>query len=272
MSDDTDRIKERIRKLLHLAGDDAAMGNEIDNALRFARRLMLEHNLSEADLEGTEPKDPHGTAAGAEATEYDRVEFPSAGSRLSAWECDLVRAVCALVGTIGWYIGGRTLRRSALGVVEFDERTGRPKAARNFALYGPAEDVRDALDLVGEWSLIIAGLGRLKYGGAFRGEGRAYCEGFAGALLANVHRVTAEERQASGGASSAMVVANANALMQAKHDHAEDYLRDVLGIRLCRLGAVGGGSWHPAAAGQGALDGSRASLSRTRAARLGGGG
>jgi len=45
-----DQIKERIRKLLNLANDDAAMGGEVRNAIAFAERLMATHHLSEADL------------------------------------------------------------------------------------------------------------------------------------------------------------------------------------------------------------------------------
>jgi len=47
---DTTRIKEKIRKLLNLAEDDGAMEGEINNALNFARRLMLQHNISEEDI------------------------------------------------------------------------------------------------------------------------------------------------------------------------------------------------------------------------------
>ena len=275
MSDDTDRIKERIRKLLQLAGDDAAMGNEIENALRFARRLMLEHHISEADLRATEAKDPHEIAAVVEATEYDRGVVQTTGSRLTAWESALVTAVCELVGTVGWYVDARrTLRRSPHGFVQIDGRTGKPQTSAHLAIYGPAEDVRDALDLVSEWSLIIAGLGRLRYGGAFRGEGRAYCEGFARELLLQVFRMRDQERQAvpAEGCCSALVVANATALMDAKRARAAVYLREQLGIRLHASGGGRGGADYPEAARRGASDGSRASFTRVRTSRLDGGG
>ena len=45
-----DKAKDTIRKLLDLAADDAAAENEIENAIRFARKLMDKHNLSEDDL------------------------------------------------------------------------------------------------------------------------------------------------------------------------------------------------------------------------------
>ena len=64
MSDDTDRIKERIRKLLQLAGDDAAMGNEIENALRFARRLTLRAAWPHAEWRPQETRCRRGTGAG----------------------------------------------------------------------------------------------------------------------------------------------------------------------------------------------------------------
>jgi hypothetical protein len=175
------------------------------------------------------------------------------------------------VGTIGWYVGGPELRRSSQGTVQFDPRTGEPLTARGLALYGPADDVRDGLELVNEWSLTIAGLGRLKYGGAFRGAGRAYCEGFARALLSKILLIRLEEKRplSPGGGTSSLVVQNAVSLIEAKRKRGQEFLRDQLGIRLQSFRTSQAGSWHPDATEDGARDGSRASFSRHRAPKLG---
>jgi len=50
-----DNVKDTIRKLLNLAENDGAADGEIDNALRFARRLMHQHHLSEEDIDRSDP-------------------------------------------------------------------------------------------------------------------------------------------------------------------------------------------------------------------------
>lgn len=93
MSDPTDRIKSRVRKLLNLANDQSAAEGEIENALRYARALMDQHHLDEADLD--------------EEVREERMAQMIAtcgGSKMSAWESALAHAIVKVIG-FGWYVG-----------------------------------------------------------------------------------------------------------------------------------------------------------------------
>lgn len=283
MSDNTDRIKDRIRKLLALGdAEKNTFDAEIDNALRFARRLMLKHNIGEDDLK-EEPRGAHEIAADVEATEYGKDWTRTMGSRFTAWECDLVGAVCALVGTVKWYRGHEeTRRKRGTDIIEYNDVTGRPAKVRRIEIYGPAEDVRDALDLVAEWQETIVAMARMKHGGALRGAGKSYAEGFAFALKVKVAEMQKEELALIGNRnerllalpsgeerSSALVVANATSLMVAKRERAEQWLEDVAGIKLCRGPGIGSGSHNSGAFGDGMKDGKKAGFSHRRTPKLG---
>lgn len=84
-----DRIKKNIRALLKTAGDDSLMEGETTNALAFARRLMLKHNVREQDLE--EARDAHEIAADVEATEYGTAGASLNGQQILQWESDWLR-------------------------------------------------------------------------------------------------------------------------------------------------------------------------------------
>ena len=47
-------IKEKIKKLLRVAENDAATEGEIDNAVRAARALMLKHSIEVGDVKEKE--------------------------------------------------------------------------------------------------------------------------------------------------------------------------------------------------------------------------
>jgi len=51
MKTDKEKAIEKIKKCLKLAGDSAAEGNEVANALRQAQSLMEKHNIDMADVE-----------------------------------------------------------------------------------------------------------------------------------------------------------------------------------------------------------------------------
>lgn len=59
MKSETERILERVRKLMRLANDPAAAEGERDNALRMAHATLAKHNLSmsEAEAAGAEPEE-----------------------------------------------------------------------------------------------------------------------------------------------------------------------------------------------------------------------
>ena len=296
MAPNLDAIRSRIQKCLNLAENDAAMGGEIDNALRFARRLMIQHNLSEAEVRcDAQPKGAHEIAADVEATEYDRVFFQSSGGKLSTWERAVVHAVMDLIGTVSWYRHGTETKKSKYGTIEYDSR-GRPRTAVALAIYGPAEDVRDALILIDEWRETIIALARLKYGGVFQGAGRSYCEGFGYALMDKAKAIRAEETTeirrldtgreldlsllASGSADekalvlhergSALALRDATSLMAARKARASTWLEREHDIKLTNRSCGGGGRHYGSAFKAGKSDGRRSSFHHARTPKLGG--
>jgi hypothetical protein len=267
---DTNKIKDKIKKLLNLANDDNAFDGEVDNALRFARRLMLRHNVSQEDLE--EAKDPHEVAADAEEVEYGKTVAYTTGTRLSQWESTLSAAICELLGTVQHYRTSNEVRMTSAGTVSYD-KDGYAQLATGLHFYGPEEDTRDAKDLFVEWSHVIVTMARMKYGGAFKGSGREYAEGFASALYSKVENIKREEKRTAElpetTRCTALMIRNAGALMQAKRERASSWLRDVQGIRL----RSGGSRYRnvqrdPGARAAGRSDGSRADFSHSRKKKL----
>lgn len=302
-NDENDRMREKIRKLLTLAADPAAQGLEIDNALRFARVLMRQHNLTEADVKAdAKPKDGHEIAAVAEATRYARESHFTSGSSLTSWENTLARVICRLVGTVQFYHGHavRGERRNADGTLVFNPVSGRAVKSAQLVFYGPAEDVEAARVLMSEWTVTVIAMARLKCGGVLRGAGRSYADGFVEELSDRVYKITNEEykkakqleeggrldikRLASGTQEqkaivlaergSALAVADAQRQAEAKKERASLWLKEDVGIELVfNHGGTGGGEHHSGAYSQGRADGKKASgsLGYSRRPKLGSG-
>lgn len=47
----SNKILDKIRKLMTLAKDDAASEGEIENAMKMAKTLMMKHNISEKSID-----------------------------------------------------------------------------------------------------------------------------------------------------------------------------------------------------------------------------
>jgi hypothetical protein len=267
MSSNVDNIKARIRGLLTLGNDPGAFEAEASNALRFAARLMLKHQISEAELEPT--RDVHEQAAD---TEYSRMETPTAGVRLSKWESLLAWAMVKLVGTVQHYIGPQTIRRRN-GVVELDPETGETVRSTPIMFYGPLGDATEAQQMFLEWSATIIAMARLRYGGAFRGEGRSYCEGFARALYDRALEITEQETALlSEGASDeyALVIQRSQDLVRAHILRGREWLFETHNIKLSRRSGCNGssGQHFGEAYSAGRADGQRSGFTRTGGRRM----
>jgi len=269
---DIGKIKDQIRKLMCLGEDTAAFEGEAENALRFARRLMLRHNVTAQDME--EARGIHEAAADADAEEYGTADAYSVGANLSLWESTLSWAVAGLVGTVKHYRGGKGVRRTASGAVDLASN-GRVRQATNVVFYGPAADCRDAAELLAEWSHVVAAMARLRYGGVFRGPGRSYAEGFCQALFGKVQKIRREERAmierqeqdalaTDETRSTALMVRNATQLMKAKRAKAEQWLAEEKDIKLGSARRRTGGLHHDEAYRSGRDDGRRADFSHNR--------
>ena len=80
-----DKVKQQIRAIFSKSAEGSgATEAEADNALRFARRMMLKNNLTEEDC--AVPKYEHETAADAEAVEYGKGSAYTSGVNLTQWE------------------------------------------------------------------------------------------------------------------------------------------------------------------------------------------
>jgi len=260
---DISRIKDRIKNLLNLAENDGAMDGEVDNALRFARRLMLKHNLDEADVK--DAQGAHEKAADYETTEYTKEWTRTVGTRFTAWETELMFAIQELIGTVKWFRGSTRDRMTKMGTIEFNPVTGMPAKVRQVVFYGPKGDVADALEMVREWQETIVTMARLRFGGALRGPGKSYAEGFARSLLLKVRAIHREERlQIKGGGSTALTLVRSTDLMLAKQKHADVWLEQSAGIRLTKGTPLGNGSHDSSAFTAGKADGSRANFSQRR--------
>lgn len=277
---DHDRIKERIRKLLNLAQDDSAMGNEVENALRFARKLMTDHNIRPEDLEGTgrtASRTAEDIREAVSKTTFGKIARPTMNTSLSRWEQWMIDAITELVGTVSWYRSHDTaVRRDPTTGVVVMRRKNEAARVGVFVLYGPAEDCADVAAMVDEWAVTILTLARLKWGDPFdprNGEGRAYAEGFAESLVTKVRRMIGQEKALPASTGCALQLFNANALMTAKRDAGRTWLKQVAGVTL-KAGSARAASnsyQHGDALREGREDGARASLSHSRKPKLGGG-
>jgi hypothetical protein len=264
-------VKSRIRKLLNLAGDDAAADGEIDNALAAARRLMLEHSINEADVKTAEEAYAALDRFDASSIEYGTTSVDATKRALSAWESTLTHVITGLVGTVKCYTNRS--HKTAHGTVRLD-RNGRGFAQSTIVFYGPAEDARDAAELFREWSETILALGVLKHGGSHRGAGRSYCGGFAAGMLAKVTTTLRAERadvdrlHAATDTSTALVVLqNALEIQSQKRDAAAKWLRAEKGIHLSSRGGSRSG-YSAGGYSAGFADGQRSNPTRTRAPKL----
>lgn len=261
-----DEAKKTIRDLLNLANDNAAAELEAENALRFARRLMLRHNVSEEEI--MKAQGPHERAADVEAMEYRQADVQTLNRNIHQWERTLAHAMTSLVGSVKFYIDrNKYPRMTEHGTRAFDHH-GVPAWSGRFVFYGPAEDVQAATELFHEWSEIVVAMCRLRYAYVFKGEGRAYCEGFCSAVHSKVAKVHHEEQKQLEAGTLALVLVGAKDLMKRKRDYCDTWLHKTTGIRLVSGGGRGrvnnyDNAWH-----QGHQDGARANLQRRSTKKL----
>ena len=92
-----DEIKARIRALLNTASNDASTEGEIDNAMRFAQRLMHRHHLTEDEC--LDDGNIHEKAADQD-WEMDTGRAAVNSSMFRAWELALGLWVAKFVGGV----------------------------------------------------------------------------------------------------------------------------------------------------------------------------
>lgn len=240
-----ERVKDTIRKLLDLAANDAASEGEVNNAIRFARKLMMQHQLSEDDCrEQTET--PEAKVLRAQCARFDG---QGASAKRSYWEGRLAEFCCKFVGGVGVY-SQAGYKRTPAGIVQYDDE-GKPLSVMHYQFYGIAEDAVFAKRTFDDLSTLVASMARLKWGGVFRGPGREYCEGFVEGLFKQIQQAESEQEASE----SRALVARRDALVVAKEARARDWLARQ-GVKLTPV-RIGGGGWDPEARRDGENDGRR---------------
>jgi hypothetical protein len=258
---DINEVKDKIRKLLAL-GTDNDQEHEINNALKFARRLMLEHNISKDDVT-EKPVDPHEKAA---SLEYDRAICYSEGKKFAKWEFYLGNTVKILVGSVHFIFdsSGQSEKRNSAGLLIFNEE-GNTIFGQRAYFVGPLHEAAEAEIIFKEWRAVIISLARLKYGTCLRGKGRSYAEGFTKGLFDKVYQELKVEGKQENTNEFALI-RQAHQLMQAKKAVAERWFFETYGRRL-QTNRVKPIENDREAYGTGFQDGRRAEISRKNQAK-----
>lgn len=171
----TDRILERVRKLLALANDDAASEGERDNALRMAHNTLAKHQLDMIDVDKhvRDKDDPRGL-------------FEMEGWNIP-W-CRVVRAAVAHLFSVKY----------------FHCKINATKGRHSFV--GRESQATTAM-LMGDW--IVKALLReadQRYGHRLTRGGRSFGEGAGAKLWQRVHAmVKTKEQEYGGGFALALV-------------------------------------------------------------------
>lgn len=174
----SEKILDRVRKLLALANDDAATEGERDNALRMAHATLMKHNLSMEHLDAHE-----------RAKQDPRERLDTEGWNL-VW-CRDLRNIIAKLFFCKYYIGGRI------------------NATRGRHVYvGRASNVATAA-YMSDWIIasVLKEADRL-YKHRLTPEGRSFCVGVVYKLeerVLEINKATQAEVTATG---SALVVAD----------------------------------------------------------------
>jgi hypothetical protein len=224
-----DRVKERIAKLLRVAKDDAATQGEIDNAIRAARYLMMEYHVEEADLAAAGSPEP----AMGQATKKTRY------AKIPAWEQSLAAFVARLVGGVCWY-----------KLTDWQFREGRYKCASSITYFGAAEDAALAAEVYEELATAIVVMAVAKYGGAYRGDGGMYAEGFVAGLCRQLSQMNGDLRS-----TGTDLATRSSAIVEAKRQRAKEWLATTQGIRLVTAPRPRGAGGSLGAYDRGKMDG-----------------
>lgn len=259
---DIEKAKNTIRHLLNLANDPAAAAGEIANAMRFAAKLMEQHQLGEDEIDELDEK-----LIDLERAEMARSTVFGSSRNLAYWEQVCAAFAAKLVGGVSYY--SATEFYQVGGIAQLD-RNGQPTYRRAVVFYGVAEDVELARQVYAEVVTTIAAMSRLRYGAVFRGAGRDYCEGFAEALHGKLVTENRESRQLAErtGGTALVAMESRTAMVDRKRQLADDWLRDVEGIRLSSGSTSRAGTSSQAAYQQGRSDGSRYDASAARRKKL----
>lgn len=254
-----ENAKDKIRKLLRVAENDAATDGEIENAMRAAQALMHAYHLSEEEVKN-QPEDVK------REIKFTQRQAWTKGARLSTWEIDLIHFICKFLGTVQWYyISGSVERRDTNGILKRNPETGEVLKQTQLTFFGPADEVELALEMLEELQTVIYTMARLKYGTTFKGAGRSYAEGFTAGLQTKLKKVN---QQLTSDSTSRALVVQSNAIVEVVKKDAKKWLQQAAGIKL-RAGDSRERMRNDSSAyGQGKQDGMNTDVTANRKKRL----
>ena len=229
-NDSMARIVERIKKMRKVAANAAATEGEIENAMRMAATMMLQHNIADEDLQ--DELDNQGSAFG-------QISVLVNGLRRVAWEGQLAMYIAELFGNVFCYNdhGGHRGRIS---------------------FYGPIDSVEQAAELFRELLIEIATLARLKYGGYAKGRGASYAEGFVAELRAILRGVN----------HAPAIIESSRMLRERLESDARVWLKNECEVTLVTRSSSGRAGYDPKAAAEGRADGRNRNVTRPGQLRL----
>lgn len=218
MSLNLDQIKKTVRDLLNLAENDAATEGEISNAIKFARRYMDVHQLSEEECR----------LAGQKVEKFLQSTVYGETKNMAYWETRLTGFVVEMIKSIGYFKTHRHIVKNEHGFAKLDGN-GNPMEKVGITYYGTDEDVALAVDMYEGLHATVATMARLKYGGAQRGDGRTYCEGFCEGLFRKLRE--AEQQDKIDVQSTALIVRSTE-IAKATNLRARNWLAKEQNIKL----------------------------------------
>jgi hypothetical protein len=264
---DIEKVKDTIRKMLNLAGDEAASQGEIDNAMRFAARLMEKHQLSEEDLSKVDEK-----LVDIEKAACDRAtSYCMGATTLGHWHNTAANFVCAFVGGVKWYYIRKAIHREG-GIVQLS-RSGIPKYKAVITFYGIAEDVEIAKQVFDELQVTVIAMAKLRFGAVYRGSGRSYCEGFMSGVYSKWRedqdrQLKLAQQPTTSSGTSLMVIDGRKALVSKKELRARHYAEEELGMVFGKGRSLHSHGVDHSAYSEGRTDGSRYNVSNARRKKL----
>lgn len=248
-----DRIKQKLQKLIALATDGAASQGEIDNALAIANQLMLEHNLTRDDIIRTDGKRDYSNVK----NDIGQCYYMSSNKR--AWEDALSMFVTEFIGTIGCYLKKTTMRKN--GIAQLD-KGGRPSIRMTIHFYGPQDDIEQAKYIFDELHESIQTMAIVLYGGAVKGDGGTYCQGFVSGLRdANIREV--KKLEDSNDQTRALILV-ANTEKKELFKQANDWLKKEKRVTITRGTSTRGSSGSREAYQDGKQDGASYDVTRAQ--------
>lgn len=230
---DLTKVKENIRAMLNLANNDAATEGEVANAMRFAAKLMEQHQLTEEDVK--ESKVEEKLLNLERAAMGQSSSFTHGSETLKDWLSNAAHFACAFVGGVKWYYSDHQPYVKN-GIRQLSPRAGKPLYRTKITFYGIAEDVEIAQQVYDELCMTIITMGRLRYGVVYRGAGVDYCEGFMSGIWDKWYKdqdsqlKLAKAAEAKQPGTALMVIDSRKAIVERKKQLTEAWAKENLGL------------------------------------------